>query len=261
MMTTLAHIDSLQTVSGIRIAGGAAIPAVSFTGKANSMTVLGKTHCKRGHPLSGDNLYVAPKSGSRGCRACRTLTNKRLREDRMKPEQKRLILQRLREGFSLRALKKGTIGRRFFPGLTIATSQQMRAERLRDPKWSDKVDALSKPLAHAKLVAIGRARRIRAAPALMRNSGLDAYDVIVSATQNINDEVRDEVRGDLFIAVGENRITLAEIPARVREFVAAYNRSNKHSVMSLWGNKSLDAQIFHDGPTRLGDTVTHGLWD
>jgi len=28
-----------------------------------------KTHCKYGHPLSGDNLYVSPK-GIRNCRAC-----------------------------------------------------------------------------------------------------------------------------------------------------------------------------------------------
>jgi len=29
-----------------------------------------KTHCKKGHPLSGDNLYTYP-SGSRACRICR----------------------------------------------------------------------------------------------------------------------------------------------------------------------------------------------
>lgn len=29
-----------------------------------------KTHCKRGHPLSGENLYVIP-SGGRTCRTCR----------------------------------------------------------------------------------------------------------------------------------------------------------------------------------------------
>jgi len=28
------------------------------------------THCKRGHPLSGDNLYVAPLSGKRNCLIC-----------------------------------------------------------------------------------------------------------------------------------------------------------------------------------------------
>ena len=30
-----------------------------------------KTHCKRGHHLSGDNLYVNPRDGSRHCRSCK----------------------------------------------------------------------------------------------------------------------------------------------------------------------------------------------
>lgn len=30
-----------------------------------------KTHCKRGHLLSGYNLYTAPSNGSRVCRTCR----------------------------------------------------------------------------------------------------------------------------------------------------------------------------------------------
>lgn len=29
-----------------------------------------KTHCKRGHPLSGDNLYVNAKTGLRQCKRC-----------------------------------------------------------------------------------------------------------------------------------------------------------------------------------------------
>ncbi len=29
-----------------------------------------KTHCKRGHPFSGDNLYINPTKGTRRCRAC-----------------------------------------------------------------------------------------------------------------------------------------------------------------------------------------------
>ncbi len=32
-----------------------------------------KTHCLRGHPFSGDNLYVTPRSGRRQCRACQRL--------------------------------------------------------------------------------------------------------------------------------------------------------------------------------------------
>jgi hypothetical protein len=30
-----------------------------------------KTHCVHGHPLSGDNLYLHPKNGRRGCVTCR----------------------------------------------------------------------------------------------------------------------------------------------------------------------------------------------
>jgi group I intron endonuclease len=29
-----------------------------------------RTHCKHGHPLSGDNLHINPKTGQRVCRAC-----------------------------------------------------------------------------------------------------------------------------------------------------------------------------------------------
>lgn len=29
-----------------------------------------QTHCKRGHRLSGNNVYVIPSTGSRQCRAC-----------------------------------------------------------------------------------------------------------------------------------------------------------------------------------------------
>jgi HNH endonuclease len=31
----------------------------------------GKTHCPRGHPYSGDNLYISPTTGGRMCRTCK----------------------------------------------------------------------------------------------------------------------------------------------------------------------------------------------
>lgn len=37
-----------------------------------------KTHCVRGHPLSGPNLYVCPR-GKRECRQCRAEANRKLR--------------------------------------------------------------------------------------------------------------------------------------------------------------------------------------
>lgn len=38
---------------------------------------LSKTHCKRGHPLDGDNLYVAKKQ--RVCKACRLVSKRNFR--------------------------------------------------------------------------------------------------------------------------------------------------------------------------------------
>ena len=32
-----------------------------------------KTFCKRGHPLSGDNLYIVPKAGTRQCHKCKKI--------------------------------------------------------------------------------------------------------------------------------------------------------------------------------------------
>ncbi len=35
-----------------------------------------KTHCKRGHALTGDNVYVRPKDKGRRCKACDRLSSK-----------------------------------------------------------------------------------------------------------------------------------------------------------------------------------------
>lgn len=40
-----------------------------------------KTHCKWGHPLSGDNLYLRP-SGGRLCRQCNRATDRRTKARR-----------------------------------------------------------------------------------------------------------------------------------------------------------------------------------
>ena len=45
----------------------------TLRGSAQSAQNAAKTHCPRGHPLSGDNLYVMPPTGRRQCRACRQL--------------------------------------------------------------------------------------------------------------------------------------------------------------------------------------------
>lgn len=37
--------------------------------------------CKRGHKLAEDNLYIAPKTGARGCKICRAMTSKKWKKE------------------------------------------------------------------------------------------------------------------------------------------------------------------------------------
>ena len=48
-------------------------------GKGNAAINAVKTHCTHGHPLSGDNLWVQPKTGYRYCRACAKSRSKAFR--------------------------------------------------------------------------------------------------------------------------------------------------------------------------------------
>lgn len=57
------------------------------TGRGNCAKVqrelrCSQTHCKNGHPLSGENLYLNPKR-HRECRTCRNLATKRSQENKI----------------------------------------------------------------------------------------------------------------------------------------------------------------------------------
>jgi len=47
-----------------------------LTGIASGEKQRAKTHCPRGHPYSGDNLYINPRSNGRCCRACVNLSHR-----------------------------------------------------------------------------------------------------------------------------------------------------------------------------------------
>ena len=40
-----------------------------------------KTHCKHGHPLTEDNIYIESNSGHRGCKTCKNLRNIQCRKN------------------------------------------------------------------------------------------------------------------------------------------------------------------------------------
>src|SRR5690348_10059872 len=55
-----------------------------------------RTHCRYGHPFSGDNLYIWPNGKVRECRACNR--RKETSGRRMSEEQARRVIEALNEG-------------------------------------------------------------------------------------------------------------------------------------------------------------------
>jgi hypothetical protein len=77
------------------------------TRRDNTMDMVSKkrhhlnrlTECKRGHPLSGDNLYVQPGSGYRVCKEC---TRQRMRNKwRSDPAYRARMMERRRLRYSV----------------------------------------------------------------------------------------------------------------------------------------------------------------
>jgi hypothetical protein len=62
-----AHLDLVTTRENI------------LRGEGGPARNAAKTHCKNGHPLAGDNLYVAPRTGWRACRTCRRASRQKTR--------------------------------------------------------------------------------------------------------------------------------------------------------------------------------------
>ncbi len=61
--------------------------ARGIAAQVNRARQLAKTHCKRGHPLSGKNLYIQPGNGQRVCRECNRLRESERRKQRRSQHQ------------------------------------------------------------------------------------------------------------------------------------------------------------------------------
>ena len=58
-------------------AAKAEIPTIRKNRTVDFTSSKGRTHCVKGHELSGDNLWIAPKSGARRCKTCKAETHKK----------------------------------------------------------------------------------------------------------------------------------------------------------------------------------------
>jgi hypothetical protein len=212
------------------------------------------THCKHGHPLSGDNLYsyVSQGRAERKCLTC----NKRLAETgrRMSEEQARRVVDALNEGRTIAQITKSG------PSY-ILNATALLLFRKKHPKFDRLVMQRSKANAivhHAKAHA-RRAQHFRA-PAIA-NYGVDIFLLIRSAVPTtLPAQIRDDVIGAMALAVVEGKLRPTDIRRRVGEYVTAQFRQ-----FSKWGPASLDARLSEDGNAtlldRLSADVGTGFWD
>jgi hypothetical protein len=60
-----------------------------------------KTHCWRGHVLSGDNLYIRPKTGYRQCRECMRMHDRQRKDHKTRYARKWRLLKKAQSTFSI----------------------------------------------------------------------------------------------------------------------------------------------------------------
>jgi len=219
-----------------------------------------KTHCKRGHPLSGENLYRY--RGERQCKTCRRMHARRHdKECRALPSEQKLraVFSALREGKTLSVITTGLVHAGGSNYQKVATAIVNGNSLRRLMQTNAPAGRLIRKLAEENRVAQHKARWLQR-PRVARVSER-GYEAIRRATEGLPDHLRDDVRSEMFLAIAEGRLPLREAAARVSEFVTAHNRTFSKFMPGGGLLLSLDQPAYADETgTRLVDTVSTGLW-
>jgi hypothetical protein len=202
------------------------------TKAARSARFRALTHCKHGHPLSGDNLYSYVSHGrhERKCLTC----NKRLAEfgRRMSEEQARRVVEALNGGNTIAEITK--TGPSY-----ILNNRALLLFRQKHPKFDRLVIRLSTANAKVHFAEAGARRaQVHRAPSIA-DHGVDIFLLIRSAVPTtLPAQIRDDVIGVMALEVVEGKLRPTDIQRRVREYVALQFRQ-----FSKYGPASLDAPV------------------
>lgn len=207
------------------------------------------THCKYGHPFSGENLYLAPGRKERKCLACLKRRGERAR--RVSEQQARRVVEALNEGKTISNITK--TGQSY-----IVNHRALLLFRQKHPTFDRFVvrrSAANAKVRHAEATA--RRFQILRAPAPVD----DIFALLRSAVPaTLPRQIRDDVIGKMALEIFEGKLRPADIGRRVREYVAAQFRE-----FSNFGRVSLDARLYDDGNATLLDRLSTeactGYWD
>jgi hypothetical protein len=218
-----------------------------------------KTHCPRGHPLSGDNLYTS--SSGRQCRICRRLQSREQYRKTSRPpsmEQIHRVTAALNAGETISKIC-GTSRGSQKAGPRIILPQKLRVYRQLNPDFDRFV--VSAMADHRSKGQLRRFNREKARVQIVRAQNSDFHEIVNLVPVYLPPNVRDDIAQSIMVALLEGSLQRNQIRGRLPEFIAAHNRdANRHGV-GKYGLRSIDAPAFLEGTTSFGETVSRGLWD
>jgi hypothetical protein len=215
------------------------------TKAARSAGFRALTHCKHGHPLSGDNLYLYVSHGrhERKCLRC----NKRLAEfgRRMSEEQARRVVEALKGGKTIAEITK--TGPSY-----VLNNRALLLFRQKHPKFDRFVVRQSTANAKVHLAEAGARRaQVHRAPSIA-DHGVDIFMLIRSAVPaTLPAQIRDDVIGAMALEIVEGKLRPTDIRRRVREYVTLQFRQ-----FSKYSRVSLDARLYDEGNVTLLDRLS-----
>lgn len=204
-------------------------------------TKLARTHCKRGHPLSGDNLrtYIFGGRSHRQCRTCKGVSErKNNKSGNIGAGVIRRVFEAAHEGKTITEIDG--FSKHKYIGGRIVKQKKLRFWMRQNPSLGRRLQKLF----DANRAQIIRApRRLIAAPALVRNDGMDAYEAVRLACRDLPEMIRDDVMADMILAIAEGQLKPRDAARRACEFVTAHNRMYSKYVPGGGLMYSLDAPI------------------
>ncbi|MCV0384862.1 MAG: hypothetical protein K5821_00290 [Nitrobacter sp.] len=229
-----------------------------------------KTHCYRGHPLSGDNLYIAPKTGKRGCNKCRVICSKKYRNKDGKfilPEEKRVLLRE--------AVNSGATSSLISHGYKRLNGERIKVSKVIVGRVAlkrflasgdDEAGLIRRKLEinrrqanHEGLVRLNGDRYKNHINILKSPADL-AIPAVNAAVAGIPDFMRDEIRQELLVMLWSGDIKIDGIPLAIKKIRAKqykdYDLASPYSK-----HQSLDAILYQDGMRTLHDVEHRSIWE
>jgi hypothetical protein len=216
------------------------------------------THCKHGHPLSGDNLYIAPGRTERKCLAC-----VKRRYDApvpATPKQIQELTAALNAGKTISQICWGKRDGRITE-IPILSFRKLKLYRRLNPDFESFLKS-----ATADNNLKGQRRRYqpeRVRIEIVRSQNNEFKTIVDLTPAYLPPDVRNDIAQSIFLALFEGSLRRDQVKVHVQRFVTEHNRMFP-TRFAKFGNSrlvSLNEMLFEDGSTTRGDTVSRGLWD